>query len=355
MTDTLDGSSSRAVCGLNSHTSHGRARGGSSASKCSASPNGRSTDEPNLEPQDSSDRLATGDALVFTVADHARPSSPTTSISKSSLRSGFPEAVTPEMSSDSNQTRIDRYLDQLLTRDAHDIAPGRDTNKMRRYFEVLALNTAGIPSEATLYDAAGIDAKTAAAYDRLFADLFVAERVTAWATNRIERLARKPKRYIVDPALAASAAGLTARSVLRDGGNLLGRLVDTYARSTAPSRDRSVSVAAGRAPPPPSERRSTRDRPHRRNRGRRNPRARVQSAGLRRVVTTLVTSRGCANSSASASWPARSFTPVPTCSCSTNASSPCRCRRCGAEWCAESRFRDCGVSAGCFASCARGR
>ena len=135
------------------------------------------------------DRLATGDAASFTVADRETL---LTDYIDLALRSGFPEAVTRERSSDSNQTWIDSYLDQLLTRDAHDIAPGRDTNKMRRYFEVLALNTAGIPSEATLCDAAGINAKTAAAYDRLFEDLFVAERITAWTTSRIARLARAP-------------------------------------------------------------------------------------------------------------------------------------------------------------------
>ena len=193
------------------------------------------------------DRLATGDAASFTVADRETL---LTDYIDLALRSGFPEAVTRERSSDSNQTWIDSYLDQLLTRDAHDIAPGRDTNKMRRYFEVLALNTAGIPSEATLCDAAGINAKTAAAYDRLFEDLFVAERITAWTTSRIARLARAPKRYIVDPALAAGAAGLTARSVLRDG-NLLGRLVDTYARAQlrpeialSPSRRRAHHLRA---------------------------------------------------------------------------------------------------------------
>jgi len=55
-----------------------------------------------------------------------------------------------------------------------------------------------------------------------------APKAPAWTTNRLARLTRNPKRYIVDPALAAVASGLTARSVLRDG-DLLGRIVDTYA------------------------------------------------------------------------------------------------------------------------------
>ena len=194
------------------------------------------------------DRLATADPANLTVLDRdAR----LTDYIDLALRSGFPEAVTREWPSDARQTWIDSYLDQLLTRDAHEIAPGRNTYKMRRYFEVLALNTAGIPSDATLYDAAGIDAKTAAAYDRLFADLFVAERVIPWTTKRIARLARTPKRYVTDPALAAGAAGVTARSILRDG-DLLGRFVDTYAMAQlrpeialSPSRRRAHHLRTG--------------------------------------------------------------------------------------------------------------
>ena len=72
-----------------------------------------------------------------------------------------------------------------------------------------------------------MSAITAAGYDRLLADLFVAETVPAWATNRLSRLTRTPKRYLVDSGLAASAAGLTTRSILDDG-DLLGRFVDTF-------------------------------------------------------------------------------------------------------------------------------
>jgi predicted AAA+ superfamily ATPase len=144
------------------------------------------------------------------------------------LRGGFPEVVYRDRSESGRRTWLDSYLDQLLTRDALFVDPGRDTHKMRSYFETIALNTAGQPADATLYRVAGINAKTAAAYDRLFSDLFLAEHVPAWATNRLSRLVHTPKRYIVDPALAATSAGLTARAVLADG-DLLGRMLDTFA------------------------------------------------------------------------------------------------------------------------------
>jgi len=54
------------------------------------------------------------------------------------------------------------------------------------------------------YDAAGINRKTAIAYDTLLTNLFVLELVPAWASNRLTRLIKTPKRYLVDPALAGA-------------------------------------------------------------------------------------------------------------------------------------------------------
>ena len=123
---------------------------------------------------------------------------------------------------------MDGYLDQLLTRDvtAFERLP-REPEKLRRYFEAVALNTAGMPTERTLYEAAGVNAKTAASYDHLLTSLFVLDRVPAWHTNRLERLVNTPKRYIVESGLVGSSVGLSTRSVLADG-DLIGRILDTF-------------------------------------------------------------------------------------------------------------------------------
>jgi len=142
------------------------------------------------------------------------------------LRSGFPD---PALSLDADARRrwLDGYIDQLLTRDALDVEPRRDPARLRRYFEAYALNTAGIVSDATLLRAAGINRRTAMAYEHLLANLFVVEAMPAWATNRLRRLSLGPKRYFVDPAIPAAALQLDAGAVLRDG-DLLGRLLDTF-------------------------------------------------------------------------------------------------------------------------------
>lgn len=146
------------------------------------------------------------------------------------LRGGFPEVVFPNLSEAARRTWLDSYLDQLLTRDAALVDQNRDPARMRKYFEALALNTAGLAADKALSAAAGINAKTAAAYDRLLANLFVLEQVPAWSTNRLKRLVKASKRYIVDSSLAASGAGLSLRTVMAEG-DLFGRLIDTFVLS----------------------------------------------------------------------------------------------------------------------------
>jgi len=55
----------------------------------------------------------------------------------------------------------------------------------------------------------------------------VLDNVPAWAANRLALLVKAPKRYLLDPALAAAAAGLTARGILTDSG-LTGGFFDAF-------------------------------------------------------------------------------------------------------------------------------
>jgi predicted AAA+ superfamily ATPase len=142
------------------------------------------------------------------------------------LRSGFPEPVL-RLPPSASRYWIDSYLDQLLTRDAEYVDVRRDPNRLRRFFEALALNTAGVIEARSLYEAAGINRRTADAYEQLLRNLFVVEAVPAWTNNRLKRLVRTPKRYLVDPALAILPLGLDVNGVLRDG-DLLGRVLDTF-------------------------------------------------------------------------------------------------------------------------------
>ncbi len=142
------------------------------------------------------------------------------------LRGGFPEAVL-QLSGSNRRAWLEGYVDQLLTRDIERLDGHRDPRLLRRYFEALALSSAGMAESKTLYDAAGIDRKTAISYERLLTNLLVLDTMPAWMSNRLSRLVKTGKRYLVDPSLIGAALRLDEAAVLRDG-DLLGRILDTF-------------------------------------------------------------------------------------------------------------------------------
>lgn len=142
------------------------------------------------------------------------------------LRGGFPEPAL-RLGEAARRAWLESYVEHLLTGDAEQVDGGRDPVRLRRYLAAYALNTAGIVDERTLFDAAGINRRTAQAYDRLLANLLVVEALPAWTSNRLKRLVLMPKRHLVDPALAGAILGLDTNQVLREG-DLLGRLLDTF-------------------------------------------------------------------------------------------------------------------------------
>lgn len=169
------------------------------------------------------DRLAEADVDAFStparVPDLAR-------YIELALESGFPEPLL-RLTGVARQAWLDGYLDQLLTRDVAGLAHVRDPMRLRRYFEALALSSAGVPQDRTLYGAAGIDHRTAAQYEGLLGNLFVLDVLPAWTSNRLTRLVKSRKRYVVDPALVATALRLDMTAILRDG-DVLGRTLDTF-------------------------------------------------------------------------------------------------------------------------------
>lgn len=146
------------------------------------------------------------------------------------LTGGFPQPALL-LSGSRRRAWHETYLDDLVTRDVERAEPPRtrrrDAQRLRRYVEAYALNSAGLVEHRTLYDAARITRITAVAYDGLLSRLFLVEEVPAWATNRLRRLVQSPKRYVADPALIGAALRLDANGVLRDG-DLLGRVLDTF-------------------------------------------------------------------------------------------------------------------------------
>jgi hypothetical protein len=142
------------------------------------------------------------------------------------LRGGLPQLA--RASSPGRRALLaDAYVEQLITRDIESADGRRNPNLLRRYLRTLAASTAGTPSIERLVQAASIDRATAGAYDDVLELVMVTQRVPAYASNRLSRLAHRPKRYLAEPSLLGPLIGIDERAVLRDA-DLLGRVIDTY-------------------------------------------------------------------------------------------------------------------------------
>ncbi|MDE0136631.1 MAG: DUF4143 domain-containing protein [Acidimicrobiaceae bacterium] len=169
------------------------------------------------------DRVANGDEL--------RPAADSPDLRgyvELALRGGFPEPALA-LSPQGRRRWLESYVAYITTRDALDVEAGRDPQRLARYFEAYVINSAGTPTDKTIYDAAGIDSRTARAYHRLLTNLLIFDELPAWTSNRLTRLAKTTKRFVIDASLLASVTGTAtaATAAMRDG-QLLGKLIETF-------------------------------------------------------------------------------------------------------------------------------
>jgi uncharacterized protein len=142
------------------------------------------------------------------------------------LAGGFPE---PVLSLDRRGAARwhSGYVDQLVGRDAALLGGATDSLRLAAYLRAYALSSAGTVDQATLFEAAGINRKTAQRYEAMLEALFMVESVPAWTVNRLKSLTLLPKRVFVDTGLWGSVVGVDPADVMADG-DLLGRLLETF-------------------------------------------------------------------------------------------------------------------------------
>lgn len=141
------------------------------------------------------------------------------------LRGGFPELL--GLSVARRRAWLAGYVDQVVRRDASVAGEARDPVRLRRYLHAVAACTATTTSDKTLYDAARLNRTTARAYDTLLEHLLVIERLPAWSSNRLSRVAAASKLHLVDPAFVGPLLNVDDRGLLRDA-DLLGRVLETF-------------------------------------------------------------------------------------------------------------------------------
>jgi uncharacterized protein len=141
-------------------------------------------------------------------------------------KGGFPEPAL-RLGPRARNSWLAAYLEHVAARDAIAAEQGRDPTRLMRYLEALGLSTAGLPQDSTLAAAAELNRSTARSYDDLLVRLYLLDLLPAWTTNRLSRLTKRSKRYLIDSGLAMRAARLEETTVLRDS-DLLGRMIDTF-------------------------------------------------------------------------------------------------------------------------------
>lgn len=142
------------------------------------------------------------------------------------LHGGFPQLVGRD---DRFRTRwLSSYVEQVVTRDAQAVEQGRDPERLRRYLQAYAAQTGNVVAHKVIYDAAGIDKKTATAYARLLENLRIIDPLPAWSGSELRRLLKAPKLHLADPALVGPLLGIDGRGVFRSGA-LLGGVIETLA------------------------------------------------------------------------------------------------------------------------------
>ena len=142
------------------------------------------------------------------------------------LQGGFPQAALgpPERA---RRRWLDAYVAEIIGRDAELAGNGIDRNRLGRYFTAYAHQCARIVDDSLLSSAAGIDRRTAHAYQHLLERIYAIMELPAWSSNRTARLVKRPKRFLVDSSLFAAVTGITETGAMRDG-DLLGRLLETF-------------------------------------------------------------------------------------------------------------------------------
>ena len=141
------------------------------------------------------------------------------------VRGGFPDAL--HLSDPGRSAWFEGYVEQLVHYDATELAAVRSPSGMDSLLRAVAANSAGLPHLNALGEAAGVSHRTVTSYLDLLEELRIIDRVPAWSTNRLSRLVKTPKYYVVDPGLTAFLTDDSRQSVLSDGGRL-GRLIDTF-------------------------------------------------------------------------------------------------------------------------------
>lgn len=141
------------------------------------------------------------------------------------VESGLPGYL--GMDAADHQEALRSYLDLSVSRDLAEISSAlRNVSKLRRYVRAYAAVVGTTADHASIHHAAGVAKATGETYHDLLERLGLIEELPGWSSRGLKRLTRRPKRHLVDPALAAADHHQTA-PVLSERRSRLGELFES--------------------------------------------------------------------------------------------------------------------------------
>ena len=151
------------------------------------------------------------------------------------VESGLPGYL--GMEQPDHQEALRSYLDLAVSRDlAETTSTPRNTSKLRRYVRAYGAVIGTSTEHAAIHRAASVSKATGETYHDVLSRLGLIEELPGWSNNRLKRLAKRPKRHLIDPALASADHYDTVDSLSRRRprlGELFESLVVCQLRATA--------------------------------------------------------------------------------------------------------------------------
>ena len=129
------------------------------------------------------------------------------------VRGGFPESLLARDASRSQRWRQD-FIRTYLERDIPQFGLRIAAETLRRFWVMLAHHQGGLLNTAQFARNLGVDAKTAASYLDLLADLLIVRRLPAWHANVGKRLVKSPKVYVRDSGLVHALLNVNDKEAL---------------------------------------------------------------------------------------------------------------------------------------------
>lgn len=129
------------------------------------------------------------------------------------LRGGFPDSFLASDETHSLRWRRD-FVRTYLERDVPQFGRRIPAETLRRFWVMLAHNQGGLLNIAQLARNVGVDAKTAASYIDLLADLLLVRRLPAWYANVGKRLVKSPKVFVRDSGIVHALLSISDEDAL---------------------------------------------------------------------------------------------------------------------------------------------